>query len=136
MTKATVAAVIAQDREHRRTLLLTRRNVMPFKGFWCLPGGHIDAGETAVDAIIREVTEETGLVFIDPRFLCYSDEIFPEYSFHSVALAFFGTASGELRPAPEEVEETGWFNIEEAVSIQLAFNHLSILKQYAKLFGD
>jgi len=134
MTKATVAAVIAQDREHRRTLLLTRRNVMPFKGYWCLPGGHIDAVETAVEAVIREVAEETGLDLTDPHFLCYSDEIFPEYRFHSVALAFFGTASGMLRPMPDEVEEAQWFGIEEALSIPLAFNHVSILKQYAKLF--
>jgi 8-oxo-dGTP diphosphatase len=132
-TKATVAAVIAADRTNRRTILLTRRHVMPFKGYWCLPGGHIDAGETAVAAVIREVAEETGLGLAEPRFFCYSDEIFPEYRFHAVALAFFGTASGTLQLMPDEVDEAGWFTIAEALAMPLAFNHEVILKQYAML---
>ncbi len=131
MTKATVAAIIAPDRANRSTVLLTRRAVMPFRGFWCLPGGHIDQGETALAAVIREVGEETGLGFADPEFLCYIDEIFPQYGFHAVALAFFGTAEGTLRLMPDEVEETGWFPLDEALSMPLAFNHNELLKQYA-----
>jgi len=134
MVKATVAAIIARSPEDRSTILLTRRSVNPFRGCWCLPGGHIDAGETAVEAVIREVAEETGLDLTNPHFLCYGDEIFPQYSFQAIALAFCGNSSGMLRPMPDEVEEAGWFGIEEALSIPLAFNHVSILKQYAKLF--
>ncbi|NTV08974.1 MAG: NUDIX hydrolase [Chlorobium limicola] len=133
MTKATVAAIIAPNGKTRSTVLLTRRNVNPFKGFWCLPGGHIDQGETALAAVIREVAEETGLIFTDPTFLCFSDEIFPQYNFHAVALAFYGTASGTLRLMPEEVDEYGWFTIDEALSLQLAFNHEQLLQRYAKL---
>lgn len=133
MTKATVAAIIAPNGKTRSTVLLTRRNVHPFKGFWCLPGGHIDQGETALAAVIREVAEETGLIFTDPTFLCFSDEIFPQYNFHAVALAFYGTASGTLRLMPEEVDEYGWFTIDEALSLQLAFNHEQLLQRYAKL---
>jgi 8-oxo-dGTP pyrophosphatase MutT (NUDIX family) len=43
-------------------LLLVRRaawDTMP--GVWELPGGKVDAGETVVSAVIREVGEETGL---------------------------------------------------------------------------
>lgn len=133
MTKATVAAIIAPDRANRSTVLLTRRAVMPFRGFWCLPGGHIDQGETALAAVRREVGEETGLGFADPEFLCYIDEIFPQHGFHAVALAFFGTAEGTLRLMPDEVEETGWFPLDEALSMPLAFHHNEILKQYATL---
>ncbi|MGB0132076.1 NUDIX hydrolase [Chlorobium sp.] len=131
MTKATVAAIIAPDRANRSTVLLTRRAVMPFRGFWCLPGGHIDQGETALAAVRREVGEETGLGFAYPEFLCYIDEIFPQYGFHAVALAFFGTAEGTLRLMPDEVEETGWFPLDEALSMPLAFHHNELLKQYA-----
>lgn len=34
---------------------------MPFKGFWALRGGKVDAGETVEETVVREVEEETGL---------------------------------------------------------------------------
>lgn len=42
-------------------VLLIKRNTVPFKGMWCLAGGHVDIGETAEQAAIREVKEETGI---------------------------------------------------------------------------
>ncbi len=132
ITKATVAAVIAPDKSRRSTVLLTRRSVMPFKGYWCLPGGHIDAAETALAAVEREVAEETSLEFIDPMFLTYCDEIFPESGFHAVALCFYGTGQGTLQLMPDEVEQISWFPLHEALKLPLAFNHLQILQYYAQ----
>ena len=45
----------------RKGLLLTKRSIPPGKGSWVLPGGRIEAGETAEQAVVREVLEETGL---------------------------------------------------------------------------
>jgi len=42
MPKATVGAIIHPSENERSTILLTKRNVNPFKDHWCLPGGHID----------------------------------------------------------------------------------------------
>ena len=40
----------------------------PYLGRWFQPGGHIDDGESPIDAAIREVYEETGFVCVlDPR---------------------------------------------------------------------
>ncbi|MCI6737690.1 MAG: NUDIX domain-containing protein, partial [Intestinibacter sp.] len=36
---------------------------------YTLPGGHIESGESIVDAVIREMKEETGLTIKDPK-LC------------------------------------------------------------------
>ena len=49
------AAVIFSD--DRTAVLLTRRQD---NGRWCLPGGHMEAGERADEACAREVREETG----------------------------------------------------------------------------
>ena len=49
-------------------ILLQDRAKNDWKGF-TLPGGHIEIGESIVDAIIREMKEETGLTVVNPK-LC------------------------------------------------------------------
>ncbi len=130
MTKATVAAIINPDDDRRDTILLTKRSVSPFQGHWCLPGGHIDDYETAEEAVVREVREETGLFLASPVFLHYFNELFPEYHFHAVALAFYGKGIGSIELMPNEVEEIAWFPLDEALALPLAFNHLQIIRTY------
>ena len=57
-------------------LVAIRRRNEPFRGMPALPGGFVELGETTVEAVVREVLEETGLetqvlrlvgVFSDPR---------------------------------------------------------------------
>jgi len=43
-------------------VLLVQRAKAPYQGFWSLPGGEIQWGETAADAARRELKEETGLL--------------------------------------------------------------------------
>ena len=42
-------------------VLLVKRNVPPRQGWWCLPGGFIELGETPEEGALRELIEETGL---------------------------------------------------------------------------
>jgi ADP-ribose pyrophosphatase YjhB (NUDIX family) len=42
-------------------LLLIQRGREPSRGAWSLPGGRVEAGESAAEAVEREVLEETGL---------------------------------------------------------------------------
>lgn len=41
-------------------VLLIRRSASPLEGAWSLPGGRIEWGERAADAVLRELKEETG----------------------------------------------------------------------------
>lgn len=41
-------------------VLLVKRAINPYKGYYSLPGGFIKKGETAEEACVREVAEETG----------------------------------------------------------------------------
>lgn len=53
-----VACTIAET-DHG--IVLQRRNKQPQKGYWVLPGGFVDRGETLEEAAVREFREETGL---------------------------------------------------------------------------
>ncbi len=43
-----------------KLLLLHRKDTKPEGNTWCVPGGKVDPGETPVDALLRELREETG----------------------------------------------------------------------------
>ncbi len=43
------------------SVLLIRRGHEPFKGFWSIPGGAIELGEKAEEALVRETLEEAGV---------------------------------------------------------------------------
>ncbi|MBN1597819.1 MAG: NUDIX hydrolase [Bacteroidales bacterium] len=130
MVKTTVGAIITNNDKPKK-LLLTKRAIEPFKGYWCFPGGHIDEYEKAENAVIREVKEETGLDF-KPSFVMYSDEIIPEVNQHAVVLIFQGTGSGELLIEESEVLEAKWFNFKEARELKLAFGHNQILDEFLR----
>ena len=127
MPIATVAAIIKNE---TGKILLTRRNVDPFKGQWCLPGGHIDEFENTKEAAVREAKEETGLNF-EAEFFAYADEIIPEFNWHAVVMIFAGKGTGEPIAQEGEVADIAWFSLEEARSLQLAFVHNQILDKFA-----
>jgi len=122
MPKPTAGAIIYRRQHGKYQVLLTRRNIEPFKDYWCLPGGHIEKFENAYDAIIREVKEETNLE-LNPNFLCYMDEIFQEKNIHNVVLMFCGEATNTPKADPKEVSDIQWFSIDEALKLNLAFKH-------------
>jgi 8-oxo-dGTP diphosphatase len=81
-----VVAVIINDSGN---VLLTRRNIPPFKGEWVMPGGKIDLGEQIVRAIEREVMEEVGLVVEVRNLLDVFEHVTPgEDHYHFVILYY------------------------------------------------
>jgi 8-oxo-dGTP diphosphatase len=127
MVKTTVAAIL--NNPDKTQILLTRRGIDPYKGHWCLPGGHIDQYEPALDAAIREVKEETGLE-VALSFYKYCDEIITQYGIHAVVIVFEGLAAGKTTAQPGEVEEIRWFLPAEIKSLPMAFLHHDILNAY------
>ena len=52
--------------ENGDKILLQNRQKKNWRGY-ALPGGHVKRGESFIDAVIREMKEETGLTILDPR---------------------------------------------------------------------
>lgn len=119
------SAVIFDDTGKK--ILLTRRSD---NGQWCLPGGGMDPGESAEEACIREVYEETGLrvavvrligIYTSPNFrIDYPDG----NKVQGVALNFeVRVAAGQPRTS-EETTGFGYFSQEEMAKMDVVTNHL------------
>lgn len=54
-------AVVYHEFEGIPSVLLVQRSKAPNAGAWGFPGGHVELGETAEEAAIRELQEETGI---------------------------------------------------------------------------
>src|SRR5258708_3754774 len=56
--RPTNAAIILNQKGE---IMFVKRKIAPKKGFWDLPGGFVDVGETMEQSVAREVEEETGI---------------------------------------------------------------------------
>ena len=110
-------------------LVLVKRNVEPFIGFWCLPGGFIEAAEHPDESAIREVEEETGLTVEIDRLLLASA---PGNNINVVILFYLACpVSGTLRPG-DDAQEVQVFKKHELPS-NIAFN---LHRKMIELFFD
>ena len=85
---------------------------------WSLPKGHIEEGETAEQAAIREVAEETGITSSISRSLGVIDFWFMAGGkrIHKTVHHFlFLEVSGELMPQVSEVDDVSWFPLGEII---------------------
>ena len=71
-------------------VLLAKRAIEPYKGFWHLPGGTVFKKEKIFDAVSRIAKDETGLAVMPNKFIGYMeflDEVRSDVEFHSVSIA-------------------------------------------------
>jgi 8-oxo-dGTP diphosphatase len=127
--KTTIAIISKSGRfDSSDSYLLVKRANRPNRGYWAPPGGHFDAGETPLQAALRECKEEVGSVKLERRMLF--SFVHDAYIGHRHrAYVFRGTPSGRIR-AGSDAARAGWFTLHQMAGMNvthytnLVFNRL------------
>jgi len=103
-------------------VLLVKRANEPNKGKWSIPGGVVKLGESLIDALKREIFEETGLEIEALDVACVSEEIVRDNTgikFHYVIIDFFAkVVGGELRVG-SDAEDAKWISFDELDEVEI-----------------
>ena len=98
-------------------MLLVKRGKAPFLDYWSLPGGRIEAGESAEQAACRELNEETGLVANGLRFVMEHRPApapgEPRSPVRYALSVFAGDKFQGIPHAADDAVEVGWFAVEQ-----------------------
>ncbi len=105
--RLTVEVVIKTD----KGVLLTMRDIEPYKGYWHLPGGTVYFNENLSEAVRRVAKNELGVTVTSSKFINYIE--YPthlQYSFDSpIGMAFLVEFEGEI-VLDRQASEAKWFN--------------------------
>jgi ADP-ribose pyrophosphatase YjhB (NUDIX family) len=133
-TPSLAACALCEDEARR--VLLVRREHQPSRGKWDAPGGFVGEGEHPVDALRREVREETGLEVDEREFIgAWVDDYVDEHAARKVVVLYWRVAivGGGAR-AGDDAAEVRWFARNELPSPDdLAFpNVIDVVAAWAE----
>ena len=98
-------------------LLLVRRASRRGRGNWQIPGGFVEVDETMERAVIREVMEETSVIS-EVRGVLGIRNRYSVDNGNSIYIIFLmSPISGEPKPDQLEVDQAGYFNLEEILQL-------------------
>ena len=112
-TRAGSRAVVVRD-----GMILLSHEVN--SGWWLVPGGGEEEGETPEECCVREVEEETGLIVKPLQQFLTMNEYYEEYRYISNYFICEVTGKGHMRLTDAEIRrgvEPQWIPLQEAVDI-------------------
>lgn len=116
---AALAVIVREDQ-----VLLVRRKNEPDAGLWGFPGGHVELGETALAAAVRELREETSVVGRPLHYITNIDVIIKDkcggIQFHFLLAAVLCEYLSGEPTAQDDVSETAWVTIQNVLLRQIA----------------
>ena len=107
-------------RDSDRVLVMDRK-----KEDWpgiTFPGGHVEAGESFTEAVIREVKEETGLRIASSQMCGMKDWVEDDIRY---VVLFYKTEKFEGDLIYSEEGEVWWENLKELPNLDLSLIHIS-----------
>ena len=120
-----VGAICVQD----DALLLIRRGHGPAAGRWSVPSGRIERGETAAEAVVRELMEETSLAGVCGGLIGWAELISDEA--HFVVLNFEVIMMDDGEPvADSDAAEARWVPLAEVEELNLTPGLVEFLAEH------
>jgi len=107
-------------------ILLVKRGREPEKGKWAVPGGHMERDETAEEACVREVKEETGLEVRIVKLIGVFSSPSRDPIRQTVASAYLCVPAGSTEAkGGDDAAEAKWFRLKGLPP--LAFDHAQMV---------
>ncbi len=97
-------------------ILLIKRGVKPFFGFWGMPGGGQEKGETLVETVTREVAEETGF---NVKVVKKVGKLKGAISGTPQHIFLCRVVSGDFKPSQQEVLDMKWASYKELSTLRI-----------------
>jgi ADP-ribose pyrophosphatase YjhB (NUDIX family) len=104
------AVVLENDKGE---VLLVKRKYEPAKGYWVLPGGRIEYGESFTATPVRELKEETGLNISVGDQIGAFEIISPEENVHRVIVFHKANLLGGTLKLADDAEDAIWIRPEK-----------------------
>lgn len=117
-------------------VLLIERGNWPYKGHWALPGGFIDATETARAAAARELAEETHWEILPEELTVLEPATDPHRDPRGRVVSFpflYAVESAQkfLVKAGDDAAKAQWFKVKDLPS--LAFDHTTVVQDALRM---
>jgi 8-oxo-dGTP diphosphatase len=113
-----------------RVLLIRRRNP-PYQGWFALPGGFVEIGETLEDACRRELHEETAIKVGRLRLVGVYSRPDRDPRGHICSVAFLARAKAGKIVAGDDAAAAEW--VSNWRQVKLAFDHREIITDAIRL---
>lgn len=134
-----IPAVYVLLRRDNKILFIKRQNTGYRDGSYSLPAGHVDGGEAAITAAIREAKEEVGVDVLPEHLqLVHTQHRVAEGGDHERISLFFETTLWQGEPCnaePDKCSELRWASVEAlpetlVPELEHLFKHLKEQNSY------
>ena len=122
----TADCIVFACQNEKTQVLLIKRGSEPCKDMWALPGGFMNIDESAEEAAIRELKEETGIDVKEVTQVGAYSKVERDPRERVITIAFYTVIDNPVKAVgQDDAKQAEWFTLDNLPT--LAFDHSEIL---------